>query len=142
MNNYEYGDILNDEYFEDLINTLEVKRMYKKEFMAKIAFNTMQVIRKYNKENEIETWDCLNEERKVQVIKTVEAVIKNPDITAYDMHDEWKKAKIENGWSYAPVTDRKNKKHNCLVDFELLNDYQKMKDDIFIQIVKNILKGD
>jgi hypothetical protein len=115
--------------------------MFKNEFMAKVAFNTMQVVRKYNNETDIETWDLLNEKRKIQVMKTVEAVLKNPEITACDMHDEWEKAKLDDGWTYAPVTDRKNKKHACLVDFELLNDYQKMKDDIFIEIVKNIHKN-
>ena len=29
LQDYEYGDILNDEYFENLINTLEVKTVKK-----------------------------------------------------------------------------------------------------------------
>ena len=106
--------------------------------MAKTAFNTMQIIRKYNREDDIETWDKLNYERKKQVRGTVNAVIENPYITAKEIHIKWENIKLKDGWKYAPATDRSKKLHACLVPFEKLNDYQKMKDDIFIEIVKNI----
>jgi len=116
-----------------------MNKMNEKEFIGKVAFNVLQIVRKYNNEDQIENWNDLNQERKNQVLKTVEAVFNNPKITAYDMHDEWEKSKLDNGWKYAPVTDRSKKLHSCLVPFEALNIFQKMKDDIFIETVKQLI---
>jgi len=116
--------------------------MNKKEFIGKVAFNLIQVIRKYNNESEIETWNDLNSERKTQVLKTVNAVIENPTITAKEMHSAWAEAKIFNGWKYAPVTDRSKKLHSCLINFEDLNVFQQMKDDLFNEVVKQLISLD
>jgi hypothetical protein len=62
--------------------------MNKKQMMGKIAFNLIQVIKKYNNEEQIENWNDLNQERKTQVLKTINAVIENPNITIDNMYDE------------------------------------------------------
>ena len=111
-----------------------------KEYIAKIAFNLLQIICIYNSESCIETYDNLSEERKNQVLCAVEEVLDNPKITAYDVHDVWMKAKLKDGWQYSPVTDREKKEHACLVPFAELNVFQKLKDAMFIQIVLE-LKG-
>jgi len=113
--------------------------MNKKQIMGKIAFNLIQVIRKYNNEEQIENWNDLNPERKTQVLKTVNAVIENPTITAKEMHSAWAEAKIFNGWKYAPVTDRSKKLHSCLINFEDLNVFQQMKDDLFNEVVRELM---
>lgn len=107
--------------------------------IAKIAFNMIQVIRIYNNESDIENYDNLDYERKSQVMKTVDAVVENPYITAQDMHKEWADAKLFDGWRYGPETIRKEKLHNCLVPFEMLGTLQKLKDDLFIKIVKELI---
>lgn len=106
-----------------------------KEYIAKIAFNLLQVIRIYNSEDCIETYDNLSEERKNQVICSVEEVLDKPEITAYDVHNVWMKVKLKDGWEYSPVTNRERKQHACLVPFAELNGFQKLKDAMFIQIV-------
>jgi hypothetical protein len=108
--------------------------------IAEIAFNLIQVVRKYNDESDIETWNDLNHERKTQVLKTVNAVLENPEITAKQMHFEWAKAKVDNGWKYAPETNRSKKLHSCLVNFEDLNVFQQMKDDLFNETVRQLMK--
>jgi hypothetical protein len=50
------------------------------------------------------------------------------------------KLKLKDNWEYGIKTDRKNKIHNCLVPFELLNYYQILKDIIFIDVVKSFCK--
>lgn len=107
--------------------------------IAEIAFNLIQVVRKYNDESDIETWNDLNQERKTQVLKTVNAVLENPEITGKEMHTAWAEAKIYNGWKYAPVTDRSKKLHSCLVNFEDLNVFQQMKDDLFNETVRQLM---
>lgn len=125
--------------FEKLLdNDFKENNMNKINFIAKTAFNTMQIIRKYNEESEIETFDKLNLERKKQLYKTVYAALNDKEITAKDLHKAWEKAKLEDGWTYGEKTDRKNKIHNCLIPFEKLNVFQRMKDDIFIEITKNL----
>jgi hypothetical protein len=116
--------------------------MNKKEFIGKVAFNILQIVRKYNNESDIETWSNLKEERKTQVLKTVEAVFNNPEITAKEMHSAWVEAKVLYGWQYAPITDISKKLHSCLVNFEDLHIFQQMKDDIFIETVKQLLELD
>lgn len=39
---------------------------------------------------------------------------------AKQIHDEWSREKIKNGWKWGPVTDKTNKIHRDLVPFEVL----------------------
>ena len=39
---------------------------------------------------------------------------------AKQIHDEWSREKIKNGWTWGPVTDKANKIHRDLVPFEVL----------------------
>jgi len=39
------------------------------------------------------------------------------------------------------LSDRKNKIHSCLVTYEKLNYYQKLKDHLVIETIKMYLKG-
>ena len=43
-------------------------------------------------------------------------------------HERWMQSKLDEGWAYAPKTDRAKKLHKCLVPWEKLPDKEKEKD--------------
>jgi ryanodine receptor 2 len=47
---------------------------------------------------------------------------------AENVHDEWAKTRIEQGWSYGDTRDDKNKKHPCLVPYDELPEEEKAYD--------------
>lgn len=53
--------------------------------------------------------------------KLCEAMAKN-------VHDNWAKARIEEGWKYGPVRDDARKEHPCLVAYEELPEEEKEYD--------------
>lgn len=47
---------------------------------------------------------------------------------AENVHDEWAKTRIEQGWTYGEKRDDANKKHPCLVPYDELPDDEKVYD--------------
>ncbi|WP_287385622.1 RyR domain-containing protein [Lachnospira sp.] len=47
---------------------------------------------------------------------------------AENVHEEWAKARMEQGWTYGPQRDDVNKKHPCLVPYDQLPDSEKEYD--------------
>ena len=49
---------------------------------------------------------------------------------AKEIHDEWAREKISNGWTWGPVTDKSQKIHRDLVPFEVLATTPELNGDI------------
>lgn len=47
---------------------------------------------------------------------------------AENVHEEWAKTRIEQGWTYGPQRDDANKKHPCLIPYDQLPDSEKEYD--------------
>ena len=43
-------------------------------------------------------------------------------------HERWMQSKLDDGWTYAPKTDKAKKLHNCLVAWKDLPEDEKEKD--------------
>jgi hypothetical protein len=115
------------------------KKMHKYYELAKACFSIVVNIRNLNNETEVdlnETFDTISEERQKLLYDNIEHILKNPNITAKQEHDVWVKLKEETGWVYGEKTDRKRKIHSCIVPFEDLNFYQKLKDHLVIETIK------
>ena len=82
-------------------------------------------------------WNDLDTHTKHMNIESVKKIYDNPNITAKDIHDEWMKNKIKDGWKYGDVKDANLKTHHLIIDFDQMNDIDKMKDQIFIDVVNN-----
>lgn len=54
-------------------------------------------------------------------------------------HDRWVAAKENDGWKYAPKTDKDKKRHKLLVDWEKLPDIEKDKDRLIIATMSDIV---
>jgi len=54
-------------------------------------------------------------------------------------HERFVKAKREEGWSFAPETDREKKKHRSLIPWEKLPESEKEKDRDMVRDIPKIL---
>jgi len=51
----------------------------------------------------------------------------------------WLKERVNDGWVYGDIKNPIAKTHPCIVNYEDLPEEQKVKDKLFISIVKSIL---
>lgn len=56
-----------------------------------------------------------------------------------EMHDNWSKEKIADGWVYGEKKDPEAKTHHCLVPYDELPEAQRIKDIIFSSVVKAMI---
>ncbi len=58
-------------------------------------------------------------------------VLENPNAGPEGQHNEWMRARIEDGWRWGPVKDKEKKLHPDLVPFECLDSAEQRKDTSF-----------
>lgn len=80
-------------------------------------------------------WEDAPEWQKESVINGVEFALSNPDSNPIQMHNNWMKHKIDDGWVYGPCKDVDKKTHPCLVPYAELTEQHKAKDSMFLSIV-------
>ncbi len=81
-------------------------------------------------------WSYAPEWQKVSSMVGVQAAITNPTVTPEDMHDHWMAHKGADGWVYGPVKDADKKTHPCMVPYNELPEGQRLKDALFLNIVR------
>lgn len=84
-------------------------------------------------------WDQAPQWQKDSAIKGVEFIASNPDSQPSDSHNSWLKEKEETGWKYGPVKDPDKKEHPCFVPYDQLPPEQRLKDNLFLSIVRALL---
>ena len=72
---------------------------------------------------------------QASVIDGVKRVLKNPDMTAEESHNNWLTYKIEEGWTVGEKKDVEAKTHPNLVPFAELPETEQYKDELFIRTV-------
>ena len=87
-------------------------------------------------------WDEAPQNIKDSAIDGVKYLIANPNATGKDMHDNWIKFKLADGWRYGPEKNAAAKTHPSLVPYDKINAHERMKDDIFISVVRGRLAVD
>ncbi|HEY5022464.1 MAG TPA: RyR domain-containing protein [Gemmatimonadaceae bacterium] len=53
-----------------------------------------------------------------------------------ESHESWLREKEATGWKYGAAKDPEKKEHPCFVPYDELPDAQKMKDGVFVAVVK------
>lgn len=84
-------------------------------------------------------WLAATKDQKDSVIAGVERIVANPEITAEELHAEWKAYKVAQGYVYGPVKNDETKEHPNIVPWMDLPLKQRKKDDLFLGIVKALL---
>lgn len=64
----------------------------------------------------------------------------NPAVSPADMHENWMKQKIDDGWTWGPVKRIEIKEHPCMVPYHELPAEQRMKDKLFSAVVSALLE--
>jgi len=78
-------------------------------------------------------WDGLTNAMQEGMIKGAQMALAGS--SPEQSHENWCKTRLAEGWEYATVTDRENKKHACLVPYNELPEAQRVKDALFQNIV-------
>ena len=84
-------------------------------------------------------WERAPKWQTDSAIHGVKAIIENPNHPPSASHDAWLSEKQAAGWKYGPVKDPDKKEHPCMVPYEDLPIDQRMKDTIFLAVVKGVL---
>jgi len=81
------------------------------------------------------TWVEAPEWQKASVIKGVQFVLDNENVTPEDTHNSWMLEKQEDGWVYGEVKDPEKKTHPGMLPYNKLPQEQRSKDYIFKAVV-------
>lgn len=84
-------------------------------------------------------WPAAEDWRRAAKIHTVQAVREasaEMDVTPGDVHSEWMRWYTDRGWVYGPIKDDVLKTHPCLVPYDQLPEAEKMKDCLFLALVR------
>lgn len=81
-------------------------------------------------------WDQAPAWQRTSAIHGVAFHIDNPDAGPSGSHENWYRVKEADGWKYGPVKDVAKKEHPCMVPYSQLPPEQRVKDDIFVAIVR------
>ena len=84
------------------------------------------------------SWDNAPQWQKESATAGVKFRLENPKSTPKQLHQNWMKQKLEDGWVYGIVKNEKLKTHPCLVDYKQLTPDQTVKDMVFGAIVDSV----
>jgi hypothetical protein len=84
--------------------------------------------------------DAPNWQRE-SAIEGVRTIALNPTQTPSANHVAWMAKKLADGWMYGEKKDPEKKLHPCIGPYELLPEEQRIKDSLFLAVVKALLWG-
>ena len=88
-----------------------------------------------NGDHSHDSWEETDPELRQSAVEGVLAVLEIPEISNREMHRLWRESKVSLGWKWGPVKDSVKKEHPCICEYNLLPEYQRLKDALFINVV-------
>lgn len=83
-------------------------------------------------------WDEAPEWQRESAMAGVAHVVDNRDAGPAASHESWLAQKKADGWKYGPVKDVERKEHPCFRPYAELPEDQRLKDVLFIAVVKAV----
>jgi hypothetical protein len=77
---------------------------------------------------------------KSSAIDGVKSIIDGKVVNPGDSHKNWLEFKKNDGWVYGEVKDLEKKTHPCFVSYDELKPEDKIKDLLFVEVVKTLLE--
>ena len=84
-------------------------------------------------------WEHAPDWQRDSATNGVKFILDNPSASPASNHENWLREKERDGWKYGPVKDTEKKEHPCFVPYHELPEAQKMKDAIFVAVVRGVL---
>jgi hypothetical protein len=81
-------------------------------------------------------WEMAPLWQKRSAIDGVAFLLAHPDASPRASHDNWMREKAQEGWTYGPVKDPMKKEHPCMVAYMDLPPEHRVKDYLFMAIVR------
>lgn len=81
-------------------------------------------------------WEGAPQWQKDSAVNGVKFHIENPEAGPSGSHENWLKVKYAGGWKYGEVKNIDKKEHPCCVPYEKLPVEQKVKDALFVGVVR------
>ena len=81
-------------------------------------------------------WNAAPDWQRTSAINGVTFHIENPEAGPSGSHENWLKEKYADGWKYGEVKAVGKKEHPCCVPYEELPVEQKVKDALFVGVVR------
>lgn len=79
-------------------------------------------------------WDDAPDWQRESAIKGIEGAMRGN--TPEQSHESWTAEKVATGWTFGPVKDAEAKTHPCLVPYAELPPEQRVKDALYIAVVR------
>lgn len=107
--------------------------------IARIVYELNRAYRAAISEREGPAWADLPQRQKDELARAVNFHRCNT-VSFEASHEMWLKARSEEGWKWGPQKDERFKLHPCMVNWRALPTSQRVKDVLFVTLVK--LLGD
>lgn len=108
--------------------------------IARVAHETNRAIKTFYGEDSVPAWNDCDKQMRSRALLGVDKVIACRDITPPDIHKQWVDTMLADGWRHGPVLDTIKKLHPNMVDYTELSDVQKLKDVVYLAVVKTLLQ--
>lgn len=82
------------------------------------------------------SWEDAPDWQKTSAINGVKFHLDNRDAGCSASHESWLEEKSATGWKYGEVKDPEKKEHPCFVPYDQLPAEQKVKDALFVGVVR------
>ena len=127
---------MNEQKTENQLNPDDQKLIAQ---IAKTAYAVNKAYAESLGDASFEPWKYVDEWQVETLINGVQFHKDNPDATPEDSHANWLKEKEAKGWVYGEVKDPEKKTHPCMVPYQKLPHEQRLKDSLFMAVVKSFL---
>jgi hypothetical protein len=84
-------------------------------------------------------WENAPDWQKKSAMQDVKHYIGNSTSTPEQMHENWSREKVADGWVYGETKDPEAKTHPCLVPYNELPVAQQAKDNLFISVIRSMI---
>lgn len=101
------------------------------EEIARMAHEVNKTYCEFNGDYTQKPWELAEDWQRESCIDGVKFVFNNPDATPEDQHKNWMVVKVGEGWAYGEKKDPEAKTHPCMVPYDELPEFQRLKDHLF-----------
>ena len=114
----------------------ECEGKFQVEHIAIVAHETNRAYCRQCGDNSQLPWGEAPQWQRDSAINGVQFHLDNPEAGYSGSHENWLKEKYAEGWKYGEVKDPEKKEHPCCVPYEDLPVEQKVKDALFVGVVR------